>query len=149
MEKRLSTLSKNESTLLPSKFAPFIFRSLYISLPLIFAPLESKLLPLIFAPLIDLLFFAPLIDLKESFKELMRFKMDTIKYVIFAELIQHNFSNFSNFGDQFTPFNFHSPPIFDAQFAPFNFRPSPNFGSQFAPFNFSPPGGRKLRGGEI
>ena len=26
------------STLLPSKFAPFIFRSLYISLPLIFAP---------------------------------------------------------------------------------------------------------------
>ena len=50
-------------------------RSLYISLPLIFASLESKLLPLIFAPLIDLLFFAPLIDLKESFKELMRFKM--------------------------------------------------------------------------
>ena len=56
---------------------PIEIRSLYISLPLIFAHLESNLLPLIFAPLIDLLFFAPLIHLKESFKELMRFKMDT------------------------------------------------------------------------
>ena len=42
-------------------------RSLYSSL---LTPLESNLLPLIFAPLIDLLFFAPLIHLKGSFKEL-------------------------------------------------------------------------------
>ena len=63
-----------------SYLTPIKIRSLHISLPLIFAPLESNLLPLIFAPLIDLLFFAPLIDLKESFKELlMRFKMDTLK----------------------------------------------------------------------
>ena len=57
---------------------PIKIRSLYISLPLIFAPLESNLLPLIFAPLIDLLFFALLIHLKESFKELMRFKIDIL-----------------------------------------------------------------------
>ena len=66
----------------------------------------------------------------------MRFKMDTPVLKIFTELIQHNFSNFSNFG---------------YQFAPFNFRPSPNFAAQFGPFNFRLPGGRKLRvrGGEI
>ena len=50
----LAVMKHYLNTLLPSKFAPFIFRSLYISLPLIFAPLESNLLPLIFAPLIDL-----------------------------------------------------------------------------------------------
>ena len=80
--------------------------------------------------------------------------MDTLKLLIFAELIQHNVSNFSNFGNQFTPFNIRSPylgtqftpfnfrsPYLGTQFAPFNFRPSPNFGAQFAPFNFSPLGG--------
>ena len=58
------------------KYIPYSHQN---SLPLIFAPLESNLLPLIFAPLIDLLFFSPIIHLKESFKELMRFKMDTLK----------------------------------------------------------------------
>ena len=56
-------------TFLPSKFAPFLFRSLYISLPLIFAPLESNLLPLIFAPLIDLLFFFLSYRSKRKFQE--------------------------------------------------------------------------------
>ena len=58
------------STYIPyshQKFAHFIFRSLYISLPLIFAPLESNLLPLIFAPLIDLLFL-PLLSTKRKFQ---------------------------------------------------------------------------------
>ena len=53
----------------------------------------------------------------------MRFKMDTIKYVIFAELIQHNFSNFSNFGDEFTPFNFRSPLFSMPNLLPLIFAP--------------------------
>ena len=76
-----------EYTLLPPKFAPFIFRSLYISLPLYFAPFifrfifrspSVKLTSINFLPppppswcKISLpLIFAPLIDLKEIFEEL-------------------------------------------------------------------------------
>ena len=91
----------------PIYLTPIKIRSLYISLHLIFAPLESNLLPLIFAPLIDLLFFAHLIDLKESFKELMRFKMDP-KVINFCGINSAQIF-FSNFGDQFTPFHFRSP----------------------------------------
>ena len=54
-------------TLLPSKFAPFIFRSFYIWLPLIFAPLESNLLLLIFADQI-------LTNCKNSFRKIAFFQ---------------------------------------------------------------------------
>ena len=46
---------------------PIKIRSLYISLPLIFAPFVSNLLPLIFAPLIDLFFFS-LLPSKRKFQ---------------------------------------------------------------------------------
>ena len=133
-------------TLFPSKFTPFIFRCLYISLPLIFAPLDSNVRTTInFRPSYgSLIFWGSYPSKIESFKELMRFKMDTLmpEVINFCGINSAQcFNFFQIFQISVTnslPLIF-APPIFGAQFAPFNFRPSPNFGAQFAPFNFRPP----------
>ena len=75
---------------------PIKIRSLFISLPLIFAPLESNLLPLIFAPLIDLLFFFPSHQSKRKFQGTYEIQNGYPKVINFCGINSAHFFKFCN-----------------------------------------------------